>query len=164
MKSFFQHTWDLLMKGGMMAAGFLQGLNGDQNQGIFLLMALMVADYISGVASAALHRSPKTQQGGLSSDAGWRGLLKKALMLLVVLLSYVLDDFVGQGNAMFQTAVTWFYISNEGISLLENLALAGVPIPRKLRAALEKMAEEDGEPVRPEPQEKAAPTDGGSNG
>lgn len=142
MGSFLRHTWDLIVKGAMLAAGFFQGMAAGDNKAIVLLLALMIADYLSGVVAAFLKKSKKSVTGGLSSAAGAKGLLKKGLMLLVVLLAYALDAFIGQGNAMFQSAVTWFYISNEALSLLENLALAGVPIPGRLRAALERLAQE----------------------
>ena len=145
MGSFLRHTWDLIVKGAMLAGGFLRGMFAGDNKAIVLLLALMIADYLSGLVSAFLKRSRKSVTGGLSSAAGARGLLKKGLMLLVVLLAYALDDFIGQGNAMFQSAVTWFYISNEALSLLENLALAGVPIPRRLRSALERLSQEEQE-------------------
>lgn len=142
MGTFWRHTWDLLLKGGLMIAGFFQGMMSGDNYGIVLLLVLMIADYLSGVVSALLKKSPKTQRGGLDSEIGARGLLKKGLMLLVVVVAYALDRFVGQGNAMFQSAVTWFYISNEALSLVENLALCGVPVPRKLTLALERLAAE----------------------
>lgn len=143
MGGFLRHTWDLLLKGGLMAAGFLQGMIAGNNHAVVLLLILMVGDYITGVVAAALRKSPNSKRGGLNSDVGWHGLLKKSMILLVVLLAYVLDEFVGQHNAMFQSAVTWFYISNEGISFLENLGLCGVPVPQKLKMALEKLAEDE---------------------
>ncbi len=152
MGNFLRHTWDLIVKGAMLVAGFLQGIRWGENRGIVLLLALMVADYISGVVAAAMKKSRKSVTGGLSSQVGAQGLLKKGLMLLVVLLAYVLDRFIDQGNTMFQSAVTWFYISNEALSLVENLAVAGVPIPKKLRAALERLAEEEEAEAAP-PQE-----------
>lgn len=145
MGSFLRHTWDLIVKGAMLTAGFFRGMTAGDNKAIVLLLALMIADYLSGVVAAFLKKSRKSATGGLSSAAGAKGLLKKGLMLLVVMLAYALDGFIGQGNAMFQNAVTWFYISNEALSLLENLALAGVPIPRRLREALERLAQEEKE-------------------
>ncbi len=162
MSSFLRHTWDLIVKGAMLAAGFLRGLSIGDNPAIVLLLALMVADYLSGLVAAFLKKSRKSISGGLSSQAGAKGLLKKGLMLLVVLLAYALDSFVGQGNAMFQNAVTWFYISNEALSLLENLALAGVPIPKRLKDALERLSQEempDGE-IKQEAQETAGLPEG----
>ena len=148
MAAFLAYTWDLLMKSGLAAVGFLRGLNAASNGGLTLLLFLMVADYITGIVAAAMGKSRKTAHGGLSSAAGAKGLLRKALILLVVLLSAMLDRFINQGNAMFQTAVTWFYISNEAISLLENLARCGVPVPAKIRTMLEQIrSEEDAAPA-----------------
>lgn len=149
MRDFFAHTSDLLMKGGAAAAGFVYGTLQKDGRSAVLLAALMAADYLSGVAAAALGKSAKSAHGKLSSDAGARGILKKAVILLVVGLACVLDWFINEGNAMFTTAVIWFYISNESLSLIENLGRCGVPIPRKLKAMLEKMAEED-EPEKAE--------------
>lgn len=142
MRDFLAQTHDLLLKGGAAVAGFFHGMATGGNRSALLLVALMVADYISAVAAAAMGKSKKSGRGKLSSDAGARGLSKKALMLLVVGLSYLLDWFVNEGNAMFSAATVWFYISNEGISLLENLALCGVPVPKKLRGMLEKLDDE----------------------
>ena len=68
-------------------------------------------------------------------------------------LSVLLDWYVGQGSAMFQTAVMWFYISNEALSLLENLGRCGVPIPKKLRDMLEELSKKDEEGAS-EPKEE----------
>ena len=71
--------------------------------------------------------------------------MRKGLMLMVVLVSALLDRALGPQSAMFRDAVCWFYIANEGISLMENLNLAGVPFPQKLRELLgEKAAEHSG--------------------
>ena len=143
MRHFLSHTFDLLMKGGAAAGGFLYGMVNGESRSTVLLAALMTADYISGVVAAAMGKSPKSAHGRLNSDAGAKGLLKKAAILLVVGLSAVLDWFVNEGNAMFLTAVTWFYISNEALSLIENLGRCGVPIPKRLRVMLEKLGEEE---------------------
>ena len=152
MAGFLRSTWDLLVKGGMMAAGFLSGLKGEGNTSLVLLVCLMAADYVSGLAAAVLRKSDKTPTGGLSSAAGWKGLLKKAMMLLVVLVAILLDRTSAEPTHMFQSAVTWFYISNEAISLVENLSAAGVPIPRRFRALLEQT-------VREAPGDDAAPAE-----
>ncbi|MEG0740625.1 MAG: phage holin family protein [Clostridia bacterium] len=143
MRDFWQETQDLLLKGGAAVAGFLHGMATGQQRSAALLVALMVADYLSGVIAAALGRSKNSTNGRLSSAIGAKGLLRKAVMLLVVGLSFLLDWFVNEGNAMFSTATIWFYISNEGISLLENLVLCGVPVPAKLRMMLEKLSVEE---------------------
>lgn len=143
MREFLTHTKDLLLRGGAAVGGFLHGLNAGNHGAAVLLVVLMVADYISGVAAAAMHKSPKSDGGGLSSAAGAKGLWRKALMLVVVAVAYGLDWFANEGNAMFSTAAIFFYISNEGLSLLENLALCGVPVPKRLRGLLERLPQNE---------------------
>lgn len=165
MREFFAQTHDLLLKGGAAVAGFFHGMAGGANRSAFLLVLFMAADYLSGIAAAVMKKSPKTAHGGLSSEAGWKGLLRKALILLVVCLSYLLDMLVNEGNSMFFTATVWFYIGNEGLSFLENLTLCGVPVPKRLKALLERSAEEkSGEPSSDEsaPAANTAPPAYGS--
>ncbi|MDD3334663.1 MAG: phage holin family protein [Eubacteriales bacterium] len=152
MRDFFAHTYDLLAKGGAALAGFLYGTMKGEGRSALFLVILMTADYISGIVAAAMGKSPNSDHGRLSSAAGGKGLLKKAVILLVVGLAVALDWFMGNGNQMFQTAVIWFYISNETLSLLENLARCGVPIPRKLRAMLESLREKEEEEKQTPPQ------------
>ena len=85
--------------------------------------------------------------------------MKKAAMLGVLCLSHGLDWVLHEGNAMFFTAVCWMYISNESLSLLENLALCGVPVPARLKAMLEKLSAQEPEGVQTplQPQGDAVP-------
>ena len=116
MKQFFVNTWATILRVGTALIAVFRGAG----QGMTVLAVMMIADYITGVLRAALGKSDKTSGGRLSASAGFRGLLKKSLMLLGVL----------------RTAVIWFYICNEGLSVLENLAGMGVPVPQRLRALL----------------------------
>lgn len=149
MREFFLHTYDLLLRGIAAVMGFLRGLGTGGGRGAILLLILMTADYLTGLIAAAKGRSRKTPGGRLSSAAGFAGLMKKAAMLGVLLLSHGLDWVIHEGNSMFFTAVLWMYISNEGLSLLENLALCGIPVPARLRLMLERLSarEADGLPV-----------------
>lgn len=102
------------------------------------LVAFMAADYITGILVAAVfRRSPKTRQGALSSRAGFIGLLKKCDILLLVLLAVMLDNLTG--SSFIRAGVCLFFTANEGLSILENLGLMGVPYPRFLRDMLEAM-------------------------
>ncbi|MBQ8953754.1 MAG: phage holin family protein [Clostridia bacterium] len=132
-------SWDKLVK----LAGAAAGLFGQWDAALTVLAAMMAADYLSGVAVAACGRSPKTEAGGLSSKAGFIGLAKKGFELLIVLLAALLDRAAGGEAMMFRTAATCYYIANEGLSVIENAALMGVPVPKKLRGALEAMKERD---------------------
>ena len=110
---------------------------------MWVLIAVMTLDYVTGLICGAMGKSPKTENGGLSSKTAFVGLMKKVLILCVVLLASMLDYAVASGAGVQFTAVTgatclWF-IASEGVSILENAAEIGVPIPSVLTRALEIM-------------------------
>ena len=111
---------------------------------LLVLVVVMIIDYITGWIVAILGNSLKTESGHLDSNMAWKGLLKKGLALLVVLLGALLDKAVGQ--SVFRNMCVWFYIANEALSILENLALAGVPFPKSVKRLLEQMREEHDQP------------------
>lgn len=114
---------------------------GGWDASLQVLIALMVADYITGVLVAAVwHKSSKSSSGTLNSVAGFKGILKKCMILLLVWIGVLLDNATGANY--IRTAVVLFFIGNEGISLLENLGLMGVPFPAFLRRALEAMRDQ----------------------
>lgn len=156
MRDFLIHTYDLLIRGSAAIMGFFHGMTNGNHRSAVLLLCLMAADYLTGLIAAWLSKSRKTKTGKLSSSAAFRGLLHKAVMVLVLVISAVLDWFIGDRNAMFFTAVCWMYISSEALSLLENLTLCGVPVPAALkrRLALFSQTEEAGtqQPAPPLPQ------------
>lgn len=139
-------VWNKVIKAVAAAAGAVAGAFGGWDMLLIVLVSMMAADYLSGVVVAWMGRSRKTEYGGLSSKVGAQGLLKKGLMMLVVLVAALLDRAMGGGAAVCRDAACWFYIANEGISLLENLSLAGVPFPKRLQELLGRKREEaDGE-------------------
>ena len=106
-----------------------------------LLIALMAFDYITGVLVAALwHRCGKSATGALDSRAGFRGLCKKGAVLLVVYIGVLLDRALGIDYV--RGALVLFFCGNEGLSLLENIGLMGVPYPPALRKMLEALKTE----------------------
>ena len=116
---------------------------------LWVLIAVMSLDYITGLICGAMGKSPKTEHGGLSSNAAFMGLMKKLLIVVVVALAYLLDHAVTLGAGVQFAAVSgatclWF-IASEGVSVLENAAMMGVPIPKILRQALEVMKGKDNE-------------------
>ena len=116
---------------------------------LWVLIAVMSLDYITGLICGAMGKSPKTEHGGLSSNAAFMGLMKKLLIVVVVALAYLLDHAVTLGAGVEFAAVSgatclWF-IASEGVSVLENAAMMGVPIPKILRQALEVMKGKDNE-------------------
>lgn len=103
-----------------------------------VLVGFMAIDYLTGIIVAGLfHRSGKTPGGALSSRAGFLGLVRKCSILLLVLLAVLLDR--AAGSSLIRPAVCVFFIANEGLSVLENLGLMGVPYPRFLRDMLEAL-------------------------
>lgn len=109
-----------------------------------ILVIFMITDYLSGVLVACLGLSPKSETGKLSSKAGFVGLAKKAFIVTFVLLGAALDTALG--STVIQSMIICMYIANEGLSIIENASLLGVPIPKALKDALEIMrrkSEED---------------------
>lgn len=123
------------------AGGAVGGMLGGWDSLLAVLMGMMAADYVSGIMVAAMGKSQKTEYGGLSSKVGWIGLAKKGAMMMVVLVATLLDNAIGT-EAMCRDTACWFYVANEGISLMENLNLMGVPFPAKIKQLLGDKAEE----------------------
>ena len=129
--------WERTMKILAAAAGAVAGFVGEWNMLLTALAALMVMDYVTGVIVAWRGKSPKSETGGVSSRAGFDGLIRKGFIILIVLLATILDRALNTGSMVFQTASVCYYIANEGLSILENAGLMGVPIPEAVRKALE---------------------------
>ena len=138
-----EKIWDKIIKAAAFVGGAIGGIFGGWSMLLTVMTAMMGIDYISGVIVAVMGKSQKTVHGGLSSKAGAQGLARKGLMLMVVLVASLVDRAVGSGNSMCRDAVCWFYIANEGLSLLENMSLAGVPFPGKLKELLGHKLEEN---------------------
>ena len=137
-----ERIWDKALKTVMAVAGGAAGALGGWDPLLKVLIAMMAADYASGIAVATMGKSTKTEYGGLSSKVGAAGLARKGLMLLVVLVASLLDDAMGGANPVCRDAACWFYIANEGISVLENVGQAGAPYPEKLKRLLGQRLEE----------------------
>lgn len=138
-----ESVWNKALKVLAAIGGAIAGAFGGWDELLIVLVSMMAIDYVSGLTVAVLGKSQKTEYGGLSSKVGARGLAKKGLMMLVVLVAALLDRASGAEAAVCRDAACWFYIANEGLSLLENLALAGVPFPKRLRELLgERRGEE----------------------
>ena len=136
-------TWDRILKFLAGIAGAICGLFGEWSTTLTILVAVMAIDYISGVIVAACGKSPKTEAGGLSSKVGFIGIAKKGFIMLLVLLATMLDRAIGNETMVFQTSLVFYYIANEGLSVLENAALMGLPFPEKLKKALETLRDQE---------------------
>lgn len=125
---------------GSMAANQLGGWDA----ALKLLVCMMAADYVMGLLIAAFwKKSTKSASGALSSEAGFKGLCKKAVILLAVWIGTLLD--AATGATYIRTAVVLFYIGNEGISVVENLGIMGVPFPPAMKQALDALKDQGSE-------------------
>ena len=136
-------------------AGAVAGLYGGWSATLSILVAVMCIDYVTGVLVAAVwHKSSKTATGGVSSAAGFKGLLRKMVILLVVWLGAEMDKVLGIDYV--RTAVCLFYVANEGLSVLENTAIMGVPYPKFVKDMLDALRKKTDEG---EEEPEAVPVD-----
>ena len=127
--------------------GLLGQLLGGWDGFLLCLTAFVILDYLTGVLAAAA-------QQGLSSGRGFAGILKKILIFMVVGMGHLLDTaLLGGAGAPLRSAMIFFYLANEGLSILENLTVLGVPIPQRLKQVLAELGEDD-----PPPNNKKAPS------
>lgn len=130
MKEFWNSIQLVFAAVGGWLGWFLGGCDGL----IFALIAFVVLDYFTGVMCAVADRR-------LSSSAGFRGIFRKVLIFALVGIGHILDTQVIGAGGILRTAVIFFYLSNEGVSLIENAAHLGLPVPAKLKTALEVIHE-----------------------
>lgn len=124
---------------------------------IWILLAVITLDYVTGIICGIMGKSPKTENGGLSSKEAFQGILRKALILFVVLLAALLDRSVSLSAdiefAAVRGATCLWFIASEGMSILENAAAMGVPIPKLLLNMLELFKAKGGESKPPDKPE-----------
>ncbi len=115
------------------AVGAVLGFMYGEVTGLFwALIAFMALDYITGVIVAVIEKR-------LSSEVGFRGLAKKFLILVFVAVGHIADTYILGGTPAAMSAVMLFYIANEGISIIENAAALGLPVPKKLTSIMEQI-------------------------
>lgn len=120
---------------------------GGWDSAMTTLIIIMAADYITGLMIAAVwQRSPKSSGGALESRAGFKGLCRKVLILLSVLIAHQLDVSL-HSPGMIRTAVILFFIGNEGLSVIENMGIMGVPLPDIVRKSFEQLKAKSSEAV-----------------
>lgn len=129
-------------------AGVLSWLVGGFDTPVLALVICMGADYVTGlIVAGVFHTSPKTSGGGLDSRVGWKGLARKFVTLLIVVVANLADVLLGL--EYLRDAVIAGFSANECISILENAGLMGIRIPGALRDALEKLGQEAEHDTRP---------------
>ncbi len=128
--------WDKILDCTAAALGAVVGFLYGEVTGLFWAMiAFMAVDYITGVLVAVINKN-------LSSEIGFKGLVKKLLILVFVAMGHIMDTYViGSGSALM-SAVMLFFLANEGVSIIENAVGLGMPVPKKLRDVLEQLKQE----------------------
>ena len=118
-------------------SGFVTTLLGGWNAALATLLLFMLMDWVTGgiLLPAVFKKSPKSKNGALESRAGWKGLCRKGMMLLIVLVAVRLDLLMG--TDYLRDAVCIAFIANEALSIIENAGLMGVPLPEMLRNAID---------------------------
>ena len=125
-------VWNVVQVVFAAVGGGIGWFFGELDGFFYALLAFVVIDYLTGVMCAIADRS-------LSSEVGFRGIFRKVLIFVMVGAGHILDaQVIGSGDAL-RTAVIFFYISNEGVSLLENAANIGLPVPEKLKDVLAQL-------------------------
>ena len=116
--------------------GYIGFYLGSIDAFIYTLLAFIIADYVTGVLRAGVDRK-------LSSSVGFKGIAKKIVIFIVVGIANLCDVNLIKGDGtMIRTAIIFFYIANEGLSILENTMAIGLPVPEKLREMLEQLKED----------------------
>ena len=157
------HVWDKILKGAATVGGAVAGLLGGCDGLLKVLAAFMIIDYAMGWIVAWMGKSPKTEGGRLDSSVGFKGIARKGLMLLVVWVAVLLDGAAADmgmiNTSLFRSLIICYYIANEGLSIVENLSLAGVPFPGWLKSALEQLRDKS-DKKQPDPEADKPPDAG----
>lgn len=128
--------WNTLQLAFTVVGGWLGYFLGGCDGLILALLLFVVTDYITGVMCAAIDKK-------LSSSVGFKGIFRKVLIFMLVGIANIIDFQVIKQGSVIRTAVIFFYLSNEGLSLIENAAHLGLPVPEKLKNVLEQLHEKD---------------------
>ena len=124
--------WNVIQLIFAAVGGWLGWFLGGCDGLLYALLAFVVIDYLTGIMCAVVDKK-------LSSAVGFKGIFKKVLIFTLVGIGHILDAHVIGTGSVLRTAIIFFYISNEGVSLLENAAYLGLPIPQKLKSVLEQL-------------------------
>ena len=132
-----KEIWNWIRIAFTALGGFLGWFLGGMDGFLYALIAFTVIDYITGVMCAIVDKN-------LSSAVGFKGICRKVLIFTLVGVGNIVDVYVLGEAGVLRTAVIFFYLSNEGVSLLENSAHLGLPIPEKLKEVLEQLHDRNG--------------------
>ena len=132
-----KEIWNWIQVTFAAVGGWLGYFLGGWDGFLYALLTFVVIDYITGLMCAVLDKK-------LSSEVGFRGIFKKVLIFSLVAIGHIIDKNVIGDGSVIRTAVIFFYLSNEGISILENAVHVGLPVPQKLKDILEQLHNRSG--------------------
>ena len=124
--------WSLIQLGFAAVGGWLGYFLGGCDGLLYALLAFVVLDYLTGIICAIVDKK-------LSSDVGFKGGIRKVLIFVMVGIGHLLDTQILGETGVLRTAIIFFYMSNEGLSLVENAAYLGLPVPEKLKLVLQQL-------------------------
>ena len=127
-----KQIWNAIQLAFAAVGGFIGWFLGGCDGLLYTLLAFAVIDYITGVMCAIVDKT-------LSSAIGFKGICRKVLIFALVGIGHILDTHVIGSGSVMRTAIIFFYISNEGVSLIENAVHIGLPVPQKLKDVLEQL-------------------------
>ena len=127
-----KQIWNTIQLAFAAVGGFVGWFLGGCDGLLYTLLAFVVIDYITGVLCAVSDKK-------LSSAIGFKGICRKVLIFALVGIGHILDTHVIGSGSVMRTAILFFYISNEGVSLIENAVHIGLPVPQKLKDVLEQL-------------------------
>lgn len=127
-----KEIWNWIQVTFAAVGGWLGYFLGGWDGFLYALLTFVAIDYITGLMCAVLDKR-------LSSEVGFRGIFKKVLIFSLVAIGHIIDKNVIGDGSVIRTAVIFFYLSNEGISILENAVHVGLPVPQKLKDILEQL-------------------------
>jgi hypothetical protein len=128
--------WNMIQLAFTAVGGWLGYFLGGCDGLIIALVLFVVIDYITGVMCAVVDRK-------LSSAVGFKGIFRKVLIFMLVGIANIIDVQVIKSGSVLRTAVVFFYLSNEGLSLIENSVHLGLPVPEKLKAVLKQLNDKE---------------------
>ena len=129
--------WNWVQMAFVATGGFIGWFLGGMDGLLYALIAFVVIDYVTGVMCAIVDKK-------LSSNTGFKGIFRKVLIFIMVGVGHIIDSqILGNGSAL-RTAIIFFYLSNEGLSMLENAGHLGLPIPEKLKEVLAQLHNREG--------------------
>jgi len=122
---------------------YLTWLFGIWDTALAILVLFIILDYATGVIKGYIKKE-------LSSDVGFKGIARKAIILVVLIVAVALDRLLNTGTWVFRTLVCYFYIANEGLSILENCGSLGLPLPAKIKDALVQLKDGNKKEIKEE--------------